>query len=133
MVPAAWQRSVAWLVVCVSMAFMHGCRTLPVRLCAGMIQNESGRDLNDVRVEHLPTRRVIQTRQILAGTSFRLGFDERAMEAEQAQLRWNDPKLGARSAEVILPRDGTGGTGPQTLVYRIDGAGRVEVLLTPCR
>lgn len=116
MVPAAWRRMAGWAVTCV-----------------GMILNESGRDLDDIRVEHLPTRRVIQTRQILAGTSFRLGFDERSMEAERAQLRWTDPALGQRSVEVILPREGTGGTGPQTLVYRIDAAGRVEVLLTPCR
>ncbi len=106
---------------------------MPVRLCAGMIENASGRDLGDVRVEHLPTRRIIQTRQILAGTSFRLGFDERSMEADRAHLQWTDPVLGVRSAEVTLPRAGTGGAGPHTLVYRIDAAGRVEVLLTPCR
>lgn len=106
---------------------------MPVRLCAGMIENASGRDLGDVRVEHLPTRRVIQTRLILAGTDFRLGFDERSMEAERAHLRWTDPALGEQRAEVILPRAGTGGTEPQTLVYRIDAAGRVEVLLIPCR
>ncbi len=121
-------------VVLAAVAIMGcSCRTVPVRLCGGMILNDAGRDINDVRVEHHPTRRVIQTRQILAGTSFRLGFDERTMEADRAQLRWTDPALGLRSAEVILPREAQGDSEPQTLVYRIDTAGRVEVLLTPCR
>jgi len=103
-----------------------------VRLCGGVIENSAGRPLEQVRVEHRPTNRVIATSPLLPGRAFQLGFAERDLLAESAVLTWIDPILGPRQAAVALPRTAPS-AGPHELVYTVTAGGSVTVSLRPCR
>ncbi len=122
-----------WLIL-ILVVFASGCASTShqLTLCGGMIQNRSGRELRDVRVVHYPTQKVVMTNVLLAGRSFRLGFEERALMATMATITWEDPDLGLQQSTLSLPVTDHQDD-PRWLIYQITADGKVSVSLNPCQ
>ncbi len=112
--------------------FVAGCaHTPPVRLCTVTIQNRTPRELQNFRIVHHPTERMLTTRQILPERSVELGVPHPELKATSATLSWEDSLWGPRRVDVLIPQ-ANGVKQPSQLLYTIGSSGRVDVLFIPC-
>lgn len=109
---------------------MTGCVQPGVRISGGLIHNDSGRELRNVRVLHHETSRAVSSNLLLPEADFILRFSEGELRARKASVSWDDPALGPQAVAVDLPREG-GGDQSKWLVYRIGEDGQVTVFLAP--
>lgn len=85
---------------------MSGCFQPDLRINGGLIHNDSGRELRNIRVVHNLTHREVASNLLLPGAEFVLMFSEGEMKARTATVSWGDPVLGAVQSRLDLPRQG---------------------------
>jgi hypothetical protein len=110
---------------------MTGCVQPVIRINGGLIHNDTGRELRNIRVVHHETHRTVMSNVLLPDADFALMFSEGDFKARTATVSWDDPDLGTMQSQVLLPRTASG-LGPQRLVYRISAAGQATAVLIPC-
>lgn len=118
------------LMLALLLSAAPGCVQPGIHINGGLIHNDTGRELQHIRVVHHETHRMIMSNSLLPGADFTLVFSEGEFKARTATVSWDDPALGVRQAHLDLPRRGSG-DGPQWLVYRISSAGQVSAVLMP--
>lgn len=115
-----------------SLLLLAGCaHTPPVLLCNVSIQNRTPREIQNFRIVHHPSERMLTTSQILADRSVELGVPHPELKATSATLSWDDAMWGARRVDVLIPHP-DGMKQPSQLVYAIGPSGLVDVRFISC-
>jgi hypothetical protein len=105
---------------------LNGCQSPRPILSRAVVLNSTPIIIQDVSVQHMPTRKIASASAILSGRTLDIGFSPQAMMADSAVVTWKENGV-AREVKLKIPAAPMDNSSEFMLVYEIEPHGNVSV------